>query len=500
MSHHEVRVQRPGARFPRERELAWRLAEIARDPVPVEPEAAEMAGNRLLDDVAVAVAALDRDPPAAARAQALAHPRPAGATVLGLGPETRVAAEWAAWANGTAVRELDFHDTFLAADFAHPGDNIPPLLAVAQQCRRSGADLVRAIVTAYEVQVALTRAIDLHRHRIDHVAHLGPSVAAGLGALLGLPVEVTYQAINQAVHVTTATRQSRKGSISSWKAFAPAHAGKLAVEAVDRAMRGQRSPAPIWEGEDGVVAWLLDGPDARYLVPLPEPGQPRLAILDTFTKAHSAEYQAQAFIDLALRLRERVGDTSKVERVVLRTSDHTHSVIGSGAGDPEKLDPSATRETLDHSVMYIFAVALQDGRWHHLDSYTPERAARPDTLRLWRRVETVEDPAWTARYHDPDPARRAFGGRAEVHLAGGEVVTGELAVADAHPQGAAPFARPQYLAKLATLAEGMVARAELDRFAALVERFGELGPDELTGLTVSARHLAPAGPGDQGIF
>ena len=133
MRDHEVRVQRPGERFPREQEPAWRLAEV----VPVEP-VAEMAANRVLDDVAVAVAALDRDLPAAARAQALAHPAEGGATVLGLGPGTQVAAEWAAWANGTAVRELDFHDTFLAADFAHPGDNIPPLLAVAQQCRRSG--------------------------------------------------------------------------------------------------------------------------------------------------------------------------------------------------------------------------------------------------------------------------------------------------------------------------------------------------------------------------
>ena len=500
MRYHEVRVQRPGERFPRERELAWRLAEVAADPVPVEPEVAEMAANRLLDDVAVAVAALDRGPPAAARAQALAHPRDGGATVLGLGPDTRVAAEWAAWANGTAVRELDFHDTFLAADFAHPGDNIPPLLAVAQQCRRTGADLVRGIVTAYEVQVALTTAIDLHSHKIDHVAHLGPSVACGLGALLGLPVQVTYQAVNQALHLTTATRQSRKGTISSWKAFAPAHAGKLAVEAVDRAMRGQTAPAPIWEGTDGVVAWLLDGPGARYRVPLPSPGEPRRAILDTFTKAHSAEYQAQAFIDLAFRLRERVGGPGRVERVVLRTSDHTHHVIGTGAGDPEKLDPAATRETLDHSVMYIFAVALQDGRWHHIDSYMPERAARPDPVRLWQRIATVEDPAWTARYHHPDPTRRAFGGRAEVHLADGEVVADELAVADAHPLGADPFTRSHYLRKLATLAEGIVAAAELDRFAGLVERLGELGPDDLGDLTVSAGHLAGAGPDGRGIF
>ena len=500
MRDHEVRVRRSAEPFPREEELAWRLAEVARDPVPVEAEVAEMVSNRLLDDVAVAVAALDRDPPAAARAQALAHPRPGGATVLGLGPETRVDAEWAAWANGTAVRELDFHDTFLAADYAHPGDNIPPLVAVAQQCRRSGADLVAAIVTAYEVQVDLTRAIDLHSHRIDHVAHLGPSVAAGLGALLRLPVEVVYQAINQALHVTTATRQARKGRISSWKAFAPAHAAKVAVEAVDRALRGQDAPAPIYEGEDGVVAWLLGGPGAVYRVPLPEPGEPKRAILDTFTKAHSAEYQAQALIDLAFRLRERIGDTRRVERVVLHTSDHTHQVIGSGAGDPEKLDPDATRETLDHSIAYIFAVALQDGRWHHRDSFTPERSHRPDTVRLWHTIETVEDPEWTARYRHPDPARRAFGGRAEIHLAGGETVTGELVVADAHPLGAAPFGRADYLAKLATLSEGVVGEAERARFVDLAERLPALGPEELPGLTVTVDQLAGASRDHRGVF
>ena len=171
-------------------------------------------------------------------------------------------------------------------------------------------DLVRAIATAYEVQVDLSRGISLHAHKIDHVAHLGPSVAAGLGTLLGLPTEVVYQAIGQALHTTTATRQSRKGEISSWKAYAPAFAAKVAIEAVDRAMRGETSPAPIYEGEDGVIAWLLDGPDASYRVPLPSPGEPKRAILSTYTKEHSAEYQAQAFIDLARRMRTQVKDLS----------------------------------------------------------------------------------------------------------------------------------------------------------------------------------------------
>ena len=137
------------------------------------------------------------------------------------------------------MRELDFHDTFLAAEYSHPGDNIPPLLAVAQHAGRDGADLIRGLATGYEIQIDLVAAICLHEHKIDHVAHLGPSAAAGIGTLLRLDTETVYQAIGQALHTTTATRQSRKGEISSWKAYAPAFAGKVAVEAVDRAMRGE---------------------------------------------------------------------------------------------------------------------------------------------------------------------------------------------------------------------------------------------------------------------
>jgi 2-methylcitrate dehydratase len=71
--------------------------------------------------------------------------------------------------------------------------------------------------------------ICLHEHKIDHIAYLGPSAAAGIGATLELPVETIYQAVQRALHVTTTTRQSRKGEISSWKAYAPAFAGKMAI-------------------------------------------------------------------------------------------------------------------------------------------------------------------------------------------------------------------------------------------------------------------------------
>ncbi|ACQ78830.1 2-methylcitrate dehydratase [Beutenbergia cavernae DSM 12333] len=487
---HHVRVHRSEEHLPRSEQLAWAIAEVATDRVEVPRAVVDMVVNRIIDNAAVAAASLLRAPVVAARAQALAHPYTPGATVFGRSPQLRVSPEWAAWANGVAVRELDFHDTFLAADYSHPGDNIPPILAVAQHTGATGADLIRGIATGYEIQVDLVKAISLHAHKIDHVAHLGPSAAAGIGTLLHLDASTIYQAVGQALHTTTATRQSRKGAISTWKAFAPAFAGKVAVEAVDRAMRGQSSPTPIYEGEDGVIAWLLDGPEASYDVTLPARGEAKRAILETYTKEYSAEYQAQALIDLARRLHRRypeVADPEQVERIVIHTSHHTHHVIGSGANDPQKYDPTASRETLDHSIPYIVAVALQDGGWHHVDSYAPERAGRQDTVALWHKISTAEDPEWTRRYHESDPAQKAFGGRMEIVLTDGRTLTEEIAVADAHPLGARPFEREQYVRKFRTLADGVLEDVEAERFLDLVERLPDLGTGELSGLTIAAR-------------
>ncbi|MDA8068605.1 MAG: MmgE/PrpD family protein, partial [Actinomycetota bacterium] len=224
------------------------------------------------------------------------------------------------------------------------------------------------------------------------------------------------------------------------------------------------------------------------------------AILDTYTKQHSAEYQAQALIDLARKMRPRLGDLEQVREVVIHTSHHTHNVIGTGAGDPQKMDPEASRETLDHSIMYIFAVALQDGAWHHERSYARERATRPDTVALWHKIRTVEEPEWTRRYHHPDPDRRAFGGRVVITLEDGTTIDDELDVADAHPRGAHPFAREDYVAKFRTLAEGIVDATEQNRFLEAARRLPDLGPAELQELsiTVEPSQLGPVPAG--GIF
>lgn len=485
MKKHLVRVYTSKENLPKEEQLAWKLAKIATDNVPVSQEVAEMVINRIIDNSSVAIASINRKPVIAAREQALAHARnKKGANIYGLSNGLNIHAEWASWANNVAVRELDYHDTFLAADYSHPGDNIPPVIAVAQQMGKTGRDVIRGIVTAYEVQVNLVKAICLHKHKIDHAAHLAPAQAAGICALLNLDTETTYQAIQQALHTNISTRQSRKGVISSWKAYVPAHSGKLAIEAVDRAMRGEKSPSPIYEGEDSIIAWILDGPKAQYEVPLPEPGEEKRAILETYTKEHSAEYQSQALIDLAFKMRQKITDFSQIDHILIETSNHTHYVIGTGSNDPQKFDPKATRETLDHSIMYIFAVALEDGRWHHIDSYTPERAQRPETIVLWNKISTIEKERWTKMYLDPDPNKKAFGGHVIITMKDGSVIEDELACANAHPLGARPFKRENYIAKFDMLTEQIISRQERNRFIETVEKLKELDAEGVCGLNV----------------
>ncbi len=502
MKRHPVRVHLSKEKIERKNQLAWKIAEIASDSPTINSNVLDMVINRIIDNASVAIASINRSPVAAARAMAIAHPRQNGATVFGMPINQNFDCEWAAWANGTAVRELDFHDTFLAADYSHPGDNIPPILAVAQQMNKTGKELLRGIVAGYEVHVNLVKAICLHEFKKDHIAHVCPAQTAGIGALLGLPIETIYQGIQQSVHVSFTTRQSRKGEISSWKAFAPAHAGKLAIEALDRAMRGEGSPSPIYEGEDSVIAYMLSGKEGSYEVPLPEIGEEKLAILETYTKEHSAEYQSQALIDLARKLKPKITNFEEIQSIQIYTSHHTHYVIGTGANDPQKMDPNASRETLDHSIMYIFAVALQDGIWHHVSSYSPERAKREDTIRLWHKITTIEDPQWTQWYHEQDSDKKRFGGRVEIKFKNGEKLTDELSVADAHPNGARPFKRANYIKKFDTLTDGIILKTERDRFISLAENLKDLTEEQIKQLNVQVemKSLINHKRDTQGIF
>ena len=497
---HKVKVYPSKINLPKKKQLAWKIAEVASDNAKLNKKSIEMAINRIIDNASVATASLNRKSVVSSREMALRHERKNGATIFGVSSKLKFDCEWAAWTNGTAVRELDFHDTFLAADYSHPGDNIPPMLAVAQQKKKNGLDLLKGIITAYEIQVNLVKGICLHKHKVDHIAHLGPSVASGIGSMLKLNTETIYQAVQQALHTTVSTRQSRKGEISSWKAYAPAHASKLAIEAIDRAMRGERSPSPIYEGEDSVIARMLDGKKTLYKIPLPKKNEKKKAILETYTKEYSAEYQAQALIDIAKKLNKKIKNLKEIKKIDIYTSHHTHNVIGTGANDPQKMNPNASRETLDHSIMYIFAVALEDADWHHIKSYTKKRTKRKSTIKIWRSIKTHEDKKWTKKYHDPNPKKKSFGAKVIITLKNGKKIIEQQSVADAHPYGSRPFKRQNYIKKFLSLTEKILDKKESSRFLKTVQNLKKLKSGQLGILNIEVKKSSIKRNLKKGIF
>tara|TARA_B100000965_G_C19260470_1_gene612782 strand:- start:194 stop:700 length:507 start_codon:yes stop_codon:yes gene_type:complete len=148
------------------------------------------------------------------------------------------------------------------------------------------------------------------------------------------------------------------------------------------------------------------------------------------------------------------------------------------------MDPYASRETLDHSIMYIFAVALEDGSWDHVKSYTPQRARRKSTIKLWHKISTREDKKWTRKYHDQNPKKKCFGGKVIVRMKDGSIISEEINVADAHPSGKRPFKRKQYIEKFKSLTEGIISHKESDRFLKIVQNLKKLKSRDILGLNI----------------
>ena len=148
------------------------------------------------------------------------------------------------------------------------------------------------------------------------------------------------------------------------------------------------------------------------------------------------------------------------------------------------MDPKASRETLDHSIMYIFAVALEDGNWHHIKSYTKERANRKSTVELWQKIKTYEDKEWTAKYHESNPNKKCFGGKVKITMKDGTTIIDERAVADAHPNGLRPFRRNNYVEKFNMLTNGIISNKEAKRFLQLVQNLKNLKSKDINALNV----------------
>ena len=356
--------------------------------------------RRVLDSIGVAIAAFADEAPRAAREYAydLAHHN--GATIWGT--PIKVAPEVAAFANGVMVRYLDFNDTYLSLEPLHPSDMIPGLVALCQWSGRPVRDLIAGIAVAYEVAVNLCDAASLRAHQWDHVVYTGMGAACGAGRFLGLTPAQIEHTISIATVPHAAMRQTRAGELSMWKGAAAANSVRNAVFASLVARKGLTGPFSPFEGEMGFFRQLLGGHafDLAALKSLEERAAPA-RIQGTYIKKWPVEYHAQSAVDAALELREEMGgDPSLIESVHIDTFKASYEII---ARDPEKWNPK-TRETADHSLPYIVAVAFLDGNVTK-HSFSQGKIRDPRIKALLGRTTLEEDDELTKGYPKGIPNR-----------------------------------------------------------------------------------------------
>jgi 2-methylcitrate dehydratase len=375
----EILVSQPLANRLAEYTCALRFEDL---PATVVHE----AKRRFIDSFATAVGAMDAEAYAIAKRCAQRVQGQPGAGLLGGG---RSSAEWATFVNGLLIRYLDYNDTYLSLEPAHPSDNLAAVLAVGDMAQAGGRDLITAGVLAYEIQCRLCDAASLRQHGWDHVTYGALSSALAACKLLRLDAARTTHALGMAGVCNVALRQTRAGELSMWKGCAFANAARNGVFAALLAAEGMTGPAPIFEGELGIMK-LVTGP--FELGPLGGEGRPFM-ITQTYIKFWPAEYHSQSAIEAALQLRPEVGDVRNVASVDIHTFDAAVDIIGK---DPEKWRPK-TRETADHSLPYCTAVALADGEVTHAQ-FDPKRFTDPALLDLVSKVKIHRDAALSSRY------------------------------------------------------------------------------------------------------
>jgi 2-methylcitrate dehydratase len=341
--------------------------------------------RRVLDSIGCAMGSWRDEPCAVARKVASTISAKPGTTLWGT--KHIASPDWAAFNNGLGVRYLDYNDTYLSKEPAHPSDNIPASIAVAEAFGATGRELIAAIVLAYEVQCRLCDAISIRAIGWDHVTYGCFSVALAASRLMGLDKVKTGHALGIAGVTSAALRQSRVGELSHWKGAAFANAARHGVYAAMLAANGMTGPAPIFEGEKGFEKLVTRAP-LVLKGPIVGDEDRGWMITRTSIKCWPVEYHAQSAVQAALELRQEIGgDYRKIESVLIDSHDAAVQIIGS---EPEKWRPKS-RETADHSLPYITAVALVDGDVT-MESFSEGRIADADLIDFVQRV--------TVRRHD----------------------------------------------------------------------------------------------------
>jgi 2-methylcitrate dehydratase len=411
-------------------------------------EAIHEAKRRFIDSIATAVGAMHADAYAIARRVALRVQGNPGATLFGGG---RSSVEWATFVNGLLIRYLDYNDTYLSLEPAHPSDNLAPVLAVGDMVQAGGRELIAAAVLAYEVQCRLCDASSLRKQGVDHVTYGALSSALAACKLMRLDASRTTHAVGLAGVCNVALRQTRAGELSMWKGCAFANAGRNGVFAALLAAEGMTGPAPIFEGELGFMKLVTR---ETFDLPMLGGGGTPFMINQTYIKFWPAEYHSQSAIDAALQMRVEIGDLSEIRSIDIDTFNAAVDIIGK---DPEKWHPK-TRETADHSLPYCTAVALIDGDVTDAQ-FAESRFTDPKLLALVARIQLHRDTELNARYP------RGIPNRLTVTLNSGRKVVREVEFPRGHAQN--PMTDAEVEKKFRMLVEPRYGKERSDRILAV---------------------------------
>jgi 2-methylcitrate dehydratase len=350
----------------------------------LSPAVVHEVKRRVIDSFGCALGAWDEEPCVIARKVASEFSAKKGSTIIGT--DHKAPPDWTAFANGCCIRYFDYNDTYLSKEPAHPSDNISAALAVAESVDATGSELITAIALAYEVQCRFCDAASIRARGWDHVTYGTFSTALACARLMKLSSEKTRHATNIAGVAGAAMRQARVGELSHWKGVAFATAARHGVFSALLARAGMTGPGPIFEGQMGFEKQLgvsLGNVGEKFAVPFPKTEDgPAAMILNTSIKYWPAEYHSQSAIEAALSLRKQIDHLAEVKSVTIESHDAAVDIIGS---EPEKWRP-ATRETADHSLPYITAIALIDGEITN-KQFEPERFKDPE---VWKFLENVK--------------------------------------------------------------------------------------------------------------
>jgi 2-methylcitrate dehydratase len=366
--------------------------------------------NHMVDTVAVAIAGTTAESSRIASKLARSYRTIDGATVVGA--DCTASPDWAAFANSLMVRTYDWNDGMQAPGGGHPSDMIPGLWAVAETVHASGAELLVATALAYELLGGL--GIVVERGPWDQGLFMGGATAIAAGRLLGLDKQQLGEAASLAYTTAMPLSVHRWGALSMMKGASTAISVRNGVFCALLARDGFTSaPEPI-EGFYGLAHIV-----GEFTPRLPVmPGGPSVIEM-SHQKPVPAESQVLGLLDRIPEIRAWATETEIVS-IDIEMSERAVRHVA----DPAKYDPQ-NRETADHSLPYMLAVALVDGEIT-LDSYRPERFSDPALRPIMQKIKVRPNEEFTKIRKEFDGVARAHPVKATFRLADGRERTEDL--------------------------------------------------------------------------